>query len=304
MTVSVVVCTRDRADSCVRSVESLLAMHPAPDELVVVDQGRGLETASALAALPGAERVTVVRSLARGLSAARNEGMRACRGDVVLFTDDDCVADPDWAAAWERALVAVPEAGVAFGQVSCPPFDAAQGYTAGFNVRPGRHRIDLFRLGAGQVGMGANMAVRRDVWSAVGGFDEGLGAGARFPSAEDSDFAYRAVRAGYEILHVREARVWHYGHRSGADASRLMHGYVYGIGAMYTKHVRCGDLLALRLLLSDLGHHLRKVAGNVPRRVRPSGLGGTAFYLKGIARSSRWPVDSRHRVYRVEAPHG
>lgn len=304
MTTSVVVCTRDRAASCARTVESLLSAQPAPLELVVVDQGREDELARALAALPGAERVTVIRSRARGLSAARNEGIRACHGDIVLFTDDDCLIDPAWPAAWERALAAAPEAGVGFGQVSCPPFDPAQGYTAGFDVRPGRHRIDLFRLGAGQVGMGANMAVRRGVWSGLGGFDEGLGAGARFPSAEDSDFAYRAVRAGYEILHVREARVWHLGHRSGGDASHLMHGYVSGIAAMYTKHVRCGDATALRFLLSDLGHHLRKVAHNLPRRVRPSGLGGTAFYLRGIVRSYRSPVDSGRRVYRIEAPHG
>lgn len=304
MTVSVVVCTRDRAASCARTVESLLAARPAPAELVVVDQGGGDELPRALAALDGATRVTLVRSRARGLSAARNEGLGACHGDLVLFTDDDCLIDPDWPAAWERALAAAPEAGVGFGQVSCPPYDPAQGYTAGFDVRPGRHGLDLFRLGAGQVGMGANMAVRRAVWSAIGGFDEGLGAGARFPSAEDSDFAYRAVRAGYQLLHVREARVWHLGHRAGADASRLMRGYVLGIAAMYTKHVRCGDLTALGLLLSDLGHHLRKVAHNLPRRVHPSGLGGTAFYLRGIVHSYRSSVDSGRRVYRAEAPHG
>ncbi|MBO0686395.1 MAG: glycosyltransferase, partial [Candidatus Dormibacteraeota bacterium] len=199
--------------------------------------------------------------------------------------------------AWCRAFATHPGAGIGFGQVSCPPFDPARGYTAGFNVRAGTHGIELFRLGAGQVGMGANMALPRRVWQQLGGFDEGLGAGARFVSAEDSDFAYRAARAGYRILHLREARVWHHGYREGAGASRLMRGYVAGIGAMYAKHARCGDPVAIRLLATDLAHHVANVSRRLPARARPLGLGGLLFYLRGILASWRCRVDRARRLY-------
>ena len=301
--VSVVVCTRSRADSCARTVASLLAAARPGVETIVVDQSPDPETRLAIEALPSGDAVRHVASPTRGLSAARNHGLRLARGELVVFTDDDCVVKPDWAEAWGRAFAAAPEMGVGFGQVSCPPYDPTQGYTAGFDVRAGSHGVELFRLGTGQVGMGANMAVPRRVWEEVGGFDEGLGAGARFVSAEDADFAYRAVRTGRRILHVREARVWHHGYREGAHASELMRGYVAGISAMYVKHVRCGDRTALRLLVSDLGHHAAKVARNVPRRTRPTGLGGLAFYLRGIGASWRWPVDPASRVYRPESSH-
>jgi GT2 family glycosyltransferase len=301
--VSVVICTRNRAESCARTVASLLAAARPGAEIVVVDQSPGPETRLAIAALAGGAAVRHESSPARGLSAARNHGLRLARGSLVLFTDDDCVVEPDWVEAWRRAAAAAPDMGVGFGQVSCPPYDPTRGYTAGFDVRAGSHGVELFRLGTGQVGMGANMVVPRRVWEELGGFDEGLGAGARFVSAEDCDFAYRAVRAGRRILHVREARVWHHGYREGAHASELMRGYVAGISAMYVKHVRCGDGTALRLLASDLGHHVAKVARNVPRRRRPTGLGGLAFYLRGIGASWRWPVDQASRVYRPETSH-
>lgn len=301
VTTSVVVCTTGRAESCARAVVSLLAARRPGTEIVVVDQSQGPDTRQVLQSLPGGGSVRHLPSPPRGLSAARNHGARLARGELLVFTDDDCVVEPQWVEAWDRAYAAEPGLGVGFGQVSCPPFDPARGYTAGFNVRDGSHGIELFRLGAGQVGMGANMAVPRRVWRRIGGFDEGLGAGARFLSAEDCDFAYRAARAGYRIVHVREARIWHHGYREGAVASALMRGYVAGIAAMYVKHVRCGDRTALRLLATDLWHHCRKTMASLARRRRPTGAGGLLFYLKGIAVSWRSPVDRSARVYRVGA---
>lgn len=297
---TVVVCTRDRAGSCRRTLESLMAALTPDAEVLLVDQSSGTETREAVAPLLG-DRFRYLTAPPLGLSAARNLGARVAQGRLLLFTDDDCVVEPAWIRAWQVAFEAEPEAGVGFGQVSCPPYDPRRGYTAGFDVREGSHGLELFDLGAGRVGMGANMAVRRRVWQQLGGFDEGLGAGAPFPAAEDSDFAYRAARAGLRILHVRSARLWHHGYREGVGASRLMRGYVQAIAAMYVKHVRCGDAVALRLLVLDLRHHVSNVVGHLWARTRPSGLGGLLFYLGGIALSCNRPLDRRQRLYQAEA---
>ena len=295
--VSVIVCTRDRAESCRDTLARLLESRPAGCQLVVVDQSRGEETREALARIVGADDLTYLRSDSRGLSAARNEGAAASTGDLLLFTDDDCLPDADWIPAWRDCFAAEPEIGVGFGQVSCPPYDPTKGYTAGFNTRDGSHGKEIFRLGAGHVGMGANMVVRRHVWQSLGGFDEGLGAGSRFPAGEDADLAYRALKSGYPVRHLTAARVWHYGYRPGSSASHLMRGYVVGIAAMYAKHARCGDGYAVHLLGIETWHHVVGVARRLLNRTRPLGLIGLLYFLRGVGWSWSSPIDTRFRLY-------
>ena len=296
-TVSVIVCTRDRAESCRATVQRLLETLPQTGRLVVVDQSKDRSTETELRSLPGFDGATYIRSSRRGLSAARNEGAAVATGDVLLFTDDDCLSEPGWAETWAGCFAEEGDIGIGFGQVSCPPFDAAKGYTAGFNTREGRHGSELFRLGAGHVGMGANMAMTKVVWRTLGGFDEGLGAGSRFAAGEDADFAYRAAKAGLVIRHLCSARVWHYGYRPGGSASLLMRGYVAGIAAMYAKHARCGDLEALRLLTRELGHHGADVTRRVLTRTRPLGLMGLLYFVRGLGSAWVSPLDAKSRLY-------
>lgn len=297
LAVSVIVCTRDRTESCELTVSRLLELASAASEIIVVDQSRDDSTEEMVRNLAHGSCLRYLRSERRGLSAARNEGAAAAGGQLLLFTDDDCIPDAEWIDAWSDSTAFDDGAGIGFGQVSCPPFDPAKGYTAGFNTREGAHGFELFKLGAGHVGMGANMAVPKSVWSTLGGFDEGLGAGTRFPASEDADLAYRAVKAGYPIHHVGAARVWHYGYRPGSSASRLMRGYVAGIAAMYAKHARCGDMYAVQLLALETWSHATDVTQRVLHHTRPLGLVGFVYFLRGIASAWRSPIDTDRRLY-------
>jgi GT2 family glycosyltransferase len=243
-----------------------------------------------------------VRSESRGASAARNEGVRQAKGDLLLFTDDDCTVDRDWVQRWCRAFEEEPALGIAFGSVRCPPFDPAHGHTPTFDPGAGSHShgSELFQRGAGEVGLSANMALRRQVWGGVGGLDEGLGAGSRFPGAEEVDLAYRTVRAGHRLGHIGSPSVVHYGYRPGRSASRLAQGYATGTAAMYVKHVRCGDWFAARLLLTEAWLLLYRVLRGGMTGRRPLGLRSLVAYLKGLATALGSPVDPRRRLYRTE----
>jgi GT2 family glycosyltransferase len=295
--VTVIVCTRDRAESCKTAMASLLESRPQDCELVLVDQSRDDSTRTAVQSLDGWQSVVYLHSESRGLSAARNQGACAAGGDILLFTDDDCVPESDWIDAWRRCLATDTVTGVGFGEVLYPPFDPTKGYTSGFATSDGSYGAELFRRGAGLVGMGANMAMRKDVWQLLGGFDEGLGAGTRFAAGEDLDLAYRAVKAGYRVRHLTEARVWHYGYREGASASHLVRGYVAGIAAVYAKHARCGDFNAVRMLMADAGRQTGYVAGRVLSRTRPLGLVSLLYFLRGVGSAWMSPVDTRSRMY-------
>ncbi|ETB05920.1 HAD family hydrolase, partial [Mycobacterium avium subsp. paratuberculosis 10-4404] len=159
------------------------SMGPQPPEVVVVDDrprpGDDLP-------LPDDPPVRVLRSGGRGPAAARNVGWRASRTRWVCFLDDDVLPDRDWISALCLDLKAADACGAAGSQavleVPTPR-------------RPSDDQRRTARLATAQW-ITADMAYRRDILVAAGGFDE------RFPRAyrEDSDLALRIVSAGGTIL--------------------------------------------------------------------------------------------------------
>jgi glycosyltransferase involved in cell wall biosynthesis len=116
---SVVVPTRNRPESLRRCLAALAAQTGVPRlEIVVVDDGSddAAEVAAIVRAAPGAQ---LVRQSGRGPGAARNAGVRVARGAVVCLTDDDCEAEPSWAAAMAEAVRA--GADVAAGEIVDDP---------------------------------------------------------------------------------------------------------------------------------------------------------------------------------------
>ncbi|MGH2486632.1 MAG: glycosyltransferase family 2 protein [Ktedonobacterales bacterium] len=290
-TVSVIVCTRDRGDALLPTVYSILADAPTHStvELLVMDQSDGDSVRQALAGIED-DRLHYRYEPSRGLSAARNAGIRASAGALVAFTDDDCVVEPGWLAAIVAAFAAHPEVGVVFGHVACAEHDPALGYLPGFRAREGLLTRRRMLAGAGHWGMGANMALRRSAVARIGPFDERLGAGAAMKSAEDVDYALRARLSGFGVYHAARARVVHHGFRPWAQASALMRGASSGIGAMYAKHVRAGHGFALILCLSDLRGRSFDVARNAIRLRRPLGANALLYQLSGFSRGWRMPV--------------
>jgi glycosyltransferase involved in cell wall biosynthesis len=102
-TVSVVICT-NRPGGLAAAVESVLANEGPPFELLVVAQGEDSTWAyDALTVLPDRfrddPRLRIVHDRNRGLSRARNAALREAVGELILFTDDDCIVAPDWVAS-------------------------------------------------------------------------------------------------------------------------------------------------------------------------------------------------------------
>ncbi len=295
---SVVVCTRDRPESLMAAVVSMLRSLPEGSELLVVDQGTNdsvREMLETLAAPKGSVRY--LRNPRKGISAARNEGASQARNQLLVFTDDDCVVAPSWAGEWKRAFGNPSAPAMGFGEVIRAEHDPALGFIPGFDLVAGLYGRELFDKGIGAVGMGANMAVRKDAWEALGGFDESLGSGRRLAAAEDTDFAFRAVRAGYLVLHTSLPRVVHHGFRPNSEASRLVAGYMGGIAAMYLKHARCGDGFAVKLFLQEGANLSRNVVTRLVARERPLGARSLASYVRVGISSLTLPVDARRRVF-------
>ena len=100
MTLSVIICTRNRAHTlgeCLASVVAALQACGDGVEIVVVDNGSSDDTAARLADFTAScpLPVQVIREPQPGLSRARNAGIRAAKGHLLAFTDDDCRPAPD-----------------------------------------------------------------------------------------------------------------------------------------------------------------------------------------------------------------
>ncbi|HWC06560.1 MAG TPA: glycosyltransferase [Gemmatimonadota bacterium] len=245
MSASLVLCTRDRPGLLAEAIASILAGHARPAELLVVDQSREPRLDLRGAAPQDCEIRHLPRKTA-GLSRARNEGVREARFPLLVFTDDDVRVSPGWLDALLAALERGGGRVVATGRVVPEEIPGRNGFV------PTLKRCDRRVVYEGRVGVDPlttfNMALHRDAYERVGGFDERLGPGTRFPGGEDNEFAFRLLEAGYRIECVPDAVLHHRAWRAPEEYAALRWGYGRGQGAFLAKHASLRDRFMLRRL--------------------------------------------------------
>jgi GT2 family glycosyltransferase len=296
VSVSAVICTRGRPDLIGHAAGSVLASDHPSFELLVIDQSPDDSSERALDGFRGDARLRYVHLDRVGLSAAYNTGIRLSHAPLLAFTDDDCIAPRDWLASTASAFERHPDVELLYGQtLTAPELRADPGVVPELPIRREEKlsKAHGFRV----YGMGANFAMRRSLVERIGGFDEALGGGGPLRSSQDFDFQYRAYRAGAVCLLSPGVWVHHYGVRRGDEWTATMRAYGVGDGAFYLKHVRCGDLTALRLLLSRIVRlGLRELLN--PIRRQPTQWPYLRSYLEGMRRSLRYEIDREKRLYK------
>jgi glycosyltransferase involved in cell wall biosynthesis len=272
-------------------------------EVIVVDDGSADRSVEAAAA----HAITIRHSTSRGVSAARNSGIRAASAPVIAFLDDDCEPYLTWA---ETLLAGHDDDVAAIGGQIVPA--SRPGFVLGYLTR--HNPLDpqeielvsgggaLYRLGrylrrqwtetphAGRRAVAsfpsANMSVRRSALVAIGGFDERI----RFGS-EDEDLC-RRLREAYPGTYLKfepEAQVLHHFRPSLLSMMRRRHAYGRGSAVMYHKWPEVSPTIFpfpaifLALLCSSFWFpELLGVAALVPHGFFPSGL-RSAFKQRKLA---------------------
>ena len=295
--VSVVICTRNRPDTNEQAVDSVLANDFQHFDVTIIDQSTTTSTEERIRPRLGENpHLHYVHVEQPGLSRAYNVGIAGTSGEILAFTDDDCVAPRNWLSTIVQAFREDEQADLLYGQVLAPGSQTAEGsVTPALAIeRPERlSRRDGFRV----FGMGANFAARRRLFECVGGFDEILGGGAPLRSSQDYDLSYRSYVSGRAILLRPDVQVVHYGTRSSEEWPATLRAYGIGDGAFYFKHVRCFDLYALRLLAGQLlTHFFRHIAFRLRGR-GPGNLTYVRFILVGIWQCLQFDVDRHSRLY-------
>lgn len=274
--VSVIVCTRNRPAMLERCIASLLALAPAPREILVVDNDPQSSARSVTAGHDG--RIRHVPEHRGGLSVARNTGIREARGDILAFTDDDARVHPAWIA---RLRAAFDDARVmaVTGLVLPAELDTeAQwiferihgGFNLGYQPRSFDHAFFQKTKGSGvpawSIGAGANMALRREAFAAVGDYDERLGAGAAGCS-EDSELWYRLLAEGWICRYEPRAVVFHAHRRELSELRTQYYRYMRGhVCALYVQYARYGDRGNLHRIFVALPRYYARLLLRLLRR--------------------------------------
>jgi glycosyltransferase involved in cell wall biosynthesis len=240
--VSLVVCTHRRSRYLADLIESVGRLDPQPFEAIVVDNDPGEEDCREAVEAAG---LRYVREDRRGLDNGRNAGIRAARGVVVAFTDDDCVLSPGWLRPLARAFAqeAVTAAtGPAFPYLLDTPARVRMEHQA--SLARGLQRVTfdwqtISPLHAAAMGVGANMAIRRERLLELGEepFPPELDAGTETESGGDSYLLGRLLAAGDRVVYDPEMFVFHQHRADGPALRKAVRGYGIGLSAALTKLV-------------------------------------------------------------------
>jgi glycosyltransferase involved in cell wall biosynthesis len=279
--ISVVVCTRNRAERLAKALNRWAALAPKSSwELVLVDNGSTDATPEVLAEaqkrLPALRRAMEPR---RGLGAARDHGWREARGAIIAFTDDDCYPSPDYVDQYVEAFRRSPDVGYMGGRILL--WDESDARIT-VDYRDEAEEIAPYRfIPAGEL-HGANFAFRREALERVGGLDPELGAGTAFFAGEDIDLVAAAAWAGFKGRFDPAPLVYHHHGRKAGDFDITTRGYDVGRGVYYAKFILRKDSRSIYLRA-----WLRSIVDCAKQAIRQRNkreLLGPALELYGAAR--------------------
>lgn len=312
--VSVIVSTRDRPDTLMRCLNSLLSLHYSSCEIIVVDNAPGTTATYELIEqnYRDVPRIRYIREDRPGLAYGRNCGMMAARGEILAFTDDDVVVDEYWLVELVRAFRLTADVACVTGvilplELEVPVqllFEQRGGSSRGLKQRifdKNKYHVHLYR--AGQFGSGASMAFTAAFLRSVNGFDPALGAGSRARSAEETAAFFQVIMRGYKLVYQPTALLYHPPYRHCAGLRKQIYGYGVGFTAYIMKSLIDNPSLLFALITKvpyDLlfrGHSSKdsKKALTYPRELtwleRKGMLYGPLAYLQG-----RWITRKKSNV--------
>jgi glycosyltransferase involved in cell wall biosynthesis len=321
---TVAVCTRDRCELLADCLRGLITIRPEDSEdprhfeLIVVDNyPSDATTQDLVGSLPN---VQYVREPIPGLDFARNRALACATGDFVAFLDDDVVVDRGWLGGLEEAVAESPDAAAVTGLVlpygldseAQIIFEQRGGFRRGFRKLryEGQTLPDkpLYPAAAGIFGAGCNMVLRRDVVTALGGFDEALDTGPSLPGGGDLDIFHRIVRADHALVYEPRMLVFHKHRRELGALRRQYWSWGEGFIAFVEKTYRADPTQRSKLrrlvgwwLKDQLGTLHRSLRARDPRSpdlVMAELIGGVVG-LTGSYRRSRRRVEGLRRNARA-----
>lgn len=218
--VSVIIATYNRVDLLYKALDSILLQKLKKDvsfEILVIDNASSDETAQMIRAISDLSKVHVryIHESKRGKGFALNRGIREAQGDILIFTDDDIVADSRWLANMVECFETYQCDCVGGRVLPDYPPQAPQwiienskllvgpivSYDYGEETKVYQNKV-MFEF------LGANFAFKKSVFNELGEFLTDIGPG-KTMMGEDTEMVSRLLKEGKKLYYCGEALVWH-----------------------------------------------------------------------------------------------
>ena len=230
---SLIVATLGRTTELGKLLQTLVDQNDDGFETIIVDQNEDNRLDAVIA--PFQDRLTIqhIRTSRKGLSRSRNLGCKSAKGSWFLFPDDDCWYPADFLQKL-RGLIATNKAQVFCGRAMSPEGEEIMGRFA-------KEEMLVDKQSVWETMIEWIVLFRRDVYEAVGGFDENLGVGSGTPwgSTEGPDLVLRCLYHGAVVsyhpqlfAHHPDPRV----DRTSPANIKKMYMYNSGHGFVMRKH--------------------------------------------------------------------
>ena len=213
--ISILVATKDRPLKLKNCLTSILKNSIRNFELIIIDQST-TNTSHKLIRAINESNIRYYYSKRIGNTHALNIALQKAKGDIYVFTDDDCIVPSNWLRMIIQTYRLHPEASGVSGQ-TLPFLTHRQSLSM---VCPGTYQSKTFRIinNLGPVvhspkdgfGKGTNMSFKREVFQKLGGFKEWLGPGSiAGAGGNETEFIYRAVKYHFILCFNPKIIVYH-----------------------------------------------------------------------------------------------
>lgn len=256
MRVSVLVSTCNRCDKLRLLLDTMKtngSAWPMGTEVLVIDNNSSDATMQVVAEYTSLEN-PVFRYLLEskpGKSRALNSGIREAKGEIIAFTDDDCIPSPGWVTSILKEFESDSELSVLGGRVEL--YDNRDVHQAILLSSCRTVVTNAREVCATPAIIGANMAFRKSVLKVTRGFDPLFGPGSVCKADEDLDLLYRSLKGKFKIVYSPDVVVFHnHGRRTELDEDKTSCAYAFGRGALYVKYIVRWDFQIAMIALKEL----------------------------------------------------
>lgn len=195
-------------------------------EIIIVDNGSNDDTINKLAGY--GTYIVLLHESKKGSYIARNTGINICKGEIIAFTDSDCIADKNWLKEL-YVRFGPKDIGCVVGSVK-PHHGKSlvEIYSRNKNILSQETVVDSRYLPYGQT---ANVAFRKEVFSKIGNFDE------RLISGGDADISWRMqIQTNYKLVYNPESVIEHHHRTTLRGLFKQQFRYGFGRIWLYKKY--------------------------------------------------------------------
>ncbi|RLA97256.1 MAG: hypothetical protein DRG83_16145 [Deltaproteobacteria bacterium] len=253
--ITVAIVVRNGGKTISRTLDSIFSGQLRPDEVLIID---GLSEDNTLEVVKSYtlnyDNIRVIDNPQRKIAPGRNIAVKEAWGDVIAYTDADCVVDRKWLFNISKRFEEDPTlAGCGGRMLPLPPHNELEKFAGKVFLKEimqydNRLRY-CSRLSVAGALITANSAYRRDVLLEVGGFDEWFG-----NYGEDIDLYWRLIKSGYKLLYDPDIVVYHRFPQTLGKFLKKHFGFGIASSKLTKKHLSrmCVDWMLYHKLFSDL----------------------------------------------------